>query len=583
MNDTLPYGGSELDLRWDGGITSATGDQYGPNNYAIAQGLQIAVAHRNTLPTTYQITPGYIYAGTPAGALPTAVNPTPTQTPGALTAGIYWVDIDTTGAITYSNAGDFSSSASKLASWAWSGSEATKKCRIAAMYMDGSSHILWWQDLRCFPGRIDFRGIGNVTLRDLAITCRRTDTQTFKNDVPFVRVTNSLIQIHNCYFMGQRQGNGESRCIDDILHIGGTGIPSTTEIFPQVGGSPAVPNLTAYCPNIGYGSKMVDVFAQQIRRAAWIRTWSNEFEIARLSVYDYCSGESVVDLDAAVARDPSTGYRIGGWAESPYYDMFVYGRYAQSGHTITAIEMVDENITPLASAMASTDTTLTLPGAAGFGSQSPMQYYARRMLLEWGVKASDHTNSEIVTYDISRPMSGTAFTATLTATAGGLAHSVSAGTQPTNGQMVLVGNVAGQQEIVKWNSSTAIYGSYAWQSAAGGYAAGNYKNSYTNAPIYSAPWVLPIIRAAVSATNPQVAHASGKNVQVPVAAFYSGDSRYVQFNPNSISPVEYNLIISASVACPTAANATWEDNAITQYGQSTFIGPQGIMTSLRSP
>jgi hypothetical protein len=445
--------GSVLDLRWDGGVTSTSKDQF-VNDYAVVQGLAVSFTYPSA--SSFAVSAGYAYVNNASiSTAPVSIPAVASTSVATWANGDYFIDISTTGAVTKTGPMTFTDPGNEsTTTWNWA--PGNTKIRIARVTVSGGL-ITYSQDLRSVAGKIDCRGDAQMQFINLGFTCGSLATQA--DEVPFIKATRSLINVDNCAFRGNKGSTTNSHYSVlafpptlDCVVMGGTGRPAD---FTS-GNHPESIGPTAYSVSDGQGSRIFGCHADRIRRLAHLRGAADQMHITNNSVYNQCGagpGGAAIEIDAVALDVSGMTTLTGNWVEAPFYAWAVKLTNWSMDNTIVGISCIDSNDSYLAAALSSTATTMQIQSPSTTYDPNLVAWLGRPCMLlnynAWDI-------FELVYIDPANAVTGTALSSPAnvsSATAGSNTVTLStASTTIANGSYYLLGSTLGRQEMVYINS-----------------------------------------------------------------------------------------------------------------------------------
>lgn len=129
---------------------------------------------------------------------------------------------------------------------------------------------------------------GRLVIRDLTFTQLGT-----AHTQPFMRITNTTVDIRACAFVGHSTKT-TTACDQDAIEVGGT----TTSI-----------GNAATAPFQGYGTIIEGCYFNRIKRGVWGRMYANAVKVIANTWWAQCGGSAAIEFDGG---GDSVNYNVGG-------------------------------------------------------------------------------------------------------------------------------------------------------------------------------------------------------------------------------------------------------------------------------
>ncbi len=384
--------------------------------------------------------------------------------------------------------------------------------RLYEIFMQNSAPSIT-RDARCYLGCFNHRGNGTLLFQDICLA--RLDGVA--NAMPFI-VANGTLKTQDVQFWGGISANFKGNPgipSQDAIHIGGSG----SWYYP--GGSDSYSN---YSIMAGYGSRLRNDLAQNIRKYFWIRGNGQDVVVENPYLMGNCGNNkdgtiSGIELSGSLAS-PATGIHI----VNPEFEMSSYAHAIRiGGALITQVispVVSDANNGWLAANIAAHVSTISVASATLSYPTDITNWLGQEVLLD-----ANLATEEVVPLATTPATAGGAALPAVTGTAGQLQITFATSTTRAVGDYVLVGTGQAVQEVVQLGSGGT--GTVFTLSYPLGY-------SYSAAPAGLGPWVLTF-----GATNNAYAHAV--TAQGPTVSRTIGTVKYVTGeNGNS------NLLVGGS-------------------------------------
>lgn len=352
--------------------------------------------------------------------------------------------------------------------------------RLYELHMAGSKPDII-RDARCYLGCFNHRGNGTLSLQDICLAQLSGTAGT----LPFI-VSNGILKTQDVQFWGRTSANFQGNPgipSQDAIHIGGSGS------WYSPGGSDSYSN---YSIMAGYGSRLRNDLAQNIRKYFWIRGNGQDVVVENPYLMGNCGNNrdgsiSGIDLSGTLVAPPSGIHIV-----NPEFEMSSYAHAIRIGLAletqIISPIVSDANNGWLAANIAAGASTISVVSATMAYPMDITNWLGQEILLD-----SSLATEEVVMLAATPVTYGGGALPTVTGTAGNQYIDFATSVTIAAGVTVLLGSGQATQEVV--------------QIGAGGTGTRFQLNyglgySYAAAPAGLGPWVLTF-----GATKNAFAHA----------------------------------------------------------------------------
>lgn len=352
--------------------------------------------------------------------------------------------------------------------------------RLYELHMAGSKPDIV-RDARCYLGCFNHRGNGTLSLQDICLAQLSGTAGT----LPFI-VSNGILKTQDVQFWGRTSANFQGNPgipSQDAIHIGGSGS------WYSPGGSDSYSN---YSIMAGYGSRLRNDLAQNIRKYFWIRGNGQDVVVENPYLMANCGNNrdgsiSGIDLSGTLVAPPSGIHIV-----NPEFEMSSYAHAIRVGLAletqIISPIVSDANNGWLAANIAAGASTISVASASMAYPMDVTNWLGQEILLD-----SNQMTEEVVTLATTPVTYGGGALPTVTGTAGNQYIDFTTSVRIAAGTTVLLGSGQATQEVVQigaGGTGTRFQLNYSL-----GY-------SYAAAPAGLGPWVLTF-----GATKNAFAHA----------------------------------------------------------------------------